>query len=221
MKEKYFSKSNLSSICDEFIKHCSHNSRIDINILDWQNTALLILDMQQYFLNPPSHAFVPSSPFIVPKLIALANLFQMKNLPVFCTRHVNKDGYDGLMSNWWKELIVESHKESMLIPEIQDFDFPVYHKQEYDAFYETALKEDLNKQGIKTLVITGVMTHLCVETTVRSAFIRGFQPILPVDGTATYNENFHKASLTNLSHGFAVITTMDKLIDGLSAELNA
>ena len=67
------------------------------------------------------------------------------------------------------------------------------------------------------LVIGGVMTHLCCETTARSGFVKGYQIFFPVDTTATYNPNFHTATLRNLSHGFSVITTSEKLIEEMKS----
>jgi isochorismate hydrolase len=57
------------------------------------------------------------------------------------------------------------------------------------------------------------MTHLCCETTARSAFMHGFETFFTVDGTATYNEAFHRAALLNLSHGFALPLTVDEVLD--------
>ena len=76
-------------------------------------------------------------------------------------------------------------------------------KSQYDAFYETELEEYLLEKGVGQVVIGGVMTHLCCETTARAAFIRGFDVFFLIDGTATYNEDFHRAALLNLAHGFA------------------
>jgi len=61
-------------------------------------------------------------------------------------------------------------------------------------------------------VVCGVMTHLCCETTAREAFVRGFEVFFPVDGTASYNQKFHEASLQNLAHGFAILTTVEQLL---------
>ncbi|MCK4594746.1 isochorismatase family protein, partial [bacterium] len=72
------------------------------------------------------------------------------------------------------------------------------------AFFETPLEALLNEKQVTQLVICGVMTHLCCETTARSAFVRGFQVILPVDATATYTKELHRATLLTLSHGFAI-----------------
>ena len=68
------------------------------------------------------------------------------------------------------------------------------------------------------VVITGVMTHLCCETTARSAFMRGFLPFFLVDGTATYNRHFHIATLTNLAHGFAHLARVQDILATLEGE---
>jgi isochorismate hydrolase len=56
------------------------------------------------------------------------------------------------------------------------------------------------------------MTHLCCETTARSAFIQGYVVFFVVDGTATYTESFHRGSLLSLSHGFAVPILVDEIL---------
>jgi isochorismate hydrolase len=56
------------------------------------------------------------------------------------------------------------------------------------------------------------MTHLCCETTARSAFMRGFEVFFTIDGTATYNEEHHWAALLNLAHGFATPVLVDEVV---------
>jgi bifunctional isochorismate lyase/aryl carrier protein len=58
------------------------------------------------------------------------------------------------------------------------------------------------------------MTHLCCETTARAAFVAGYEVFFLVDGTASYNEEFHISTLKNLAHGFAVLTTTSQLLKG-------
>ncbi|MEO0183159.1 MAG: isochorismatase family protein, partial [candidate division WOR-3 bacterium] len=71
----------------------------------------------------------------------------------------------------------------------------------------------LETQKIKQLVITGVMTNLCCETTARNAFVRGFEIFFVVDGTATQNELMHWATLVNLSYGFAIPVLTEEIIN--------
>ncbi len=88
-------------------------------------------------------------------------------------------------------------------------------KSQYDAFYKTNLLQLLKKDKVKQLVITGVMTNLCCETTARSAFIRGLEVFFVVDATATQNELMHRATVINLSYGFAVPVLSKDLIKQL------
>ena len=106
---------------------------------------------------------------------------------------------------------MEENPLSQITPEL-DAGYTI-EKTQYDAFYQTALEDLLKEKGITQVVITGVMTHLCCETTARSAFMRGFTVFFPIDGTATYNEDFHRSTLLNLSHGFAIPALIEELAE--------
>jgi isochorismate hydrolase len=176
---------------------------------DISRAALLILDMQRYFLDPDSHAFIPSAPAIVPAIERLASAFKDAGRPVLATQHVNFPEEAGMMGQWWEDLIEPGSVAARLDPRISALVNAVILKGRYDAFHGSILSELLGKLGIGQLVITGVMTHLCVETTARAAFVRDFAVFLPADATATYNREFHRATLLNLSHGIATITTTE------------
>jgi isochorismate hydrolase len=173
--------------------------------------ALLVLDMQVFFLDEKSHAFVPSAKAILPGVKRLVKVFEEKNRPVFFTRHLNTASNAGLMKMWWQDLITNEALNSRIIPELSHPEAAVVCKGQYDAFFETNLENLLRSSGVTQVVITGVMTHLCCETTARSAFTRGFEVFFTIDGTATYTERFHKASLLNLSHGFSVAVLVDEV----------
>lgn len=174
-------------------------------------SALLILDMQRYFLEPSSHAHVPSAEAIVPRLVSLAGAYRARGLPIILTRHANPDGDDGMMPRWWRDVIHPGSPLSGIIPEFSGFG-PIVEKKEYDAFHGTALDAELRERRVRQVIITGVMTHLCCETTARSAFVRGFEVFFTVDGTASYSEDFHQASLLNLAHGFAVPVLVSEIL---------
>jgi biuret amidohydrolase len=63
------------------------------------------------------------------------------------------------------------------------------------AFYATALQEELRRRGITHLLITGVTTEVCVQTTMREANDRGYECLLVEDGTESYFPEFKKATL--------------------------
>jgi isochorismate hydrolase len=169
-----------------------------------ERSALLVLDVQEYFLRPTSHAFIPSAPAILPNLQLLITNYRAANRPIIFTRHLNTDADAAMMSRWWRDVIRADAPDSVLSPALDTSAGVIIEKSQYDAFYRTQLDDVLRERGVEQVVVTGVMTHLCCETTARSAFTRGFEVFFCVDGTATYTEEVHRSSLLNLSHGFAV-----------------
>ena len=91
-------------------------------------------------------------------------------------------------------------------------------KKRYSAFYETDLDSILRSKGIQDLIISGVMTNLCCETTARDAFMRDYRVFFLIDGTATGKDDHHLATLKNLGFGFATLLTCDELIQNLESK---
>lgn len=207
-KERYYTEENIKRQAEEFLR------KIDRKHIEFlpEKSSLIVLDMQKYFLDKNSHAYIPSAKAIIPKIKKLQDIYISKGLKVIQTRHLNTpdDAYN--MGRWWKELITENNSLSAIVNELADEKIDIINKTQYDAFFKTDLEHLLKNEGIKQVVITGVMTHLCCETTARSAFMRGFDVFFTVDGTATYNRTFHLSTLINLSHGFAVPVMVEELL---------
>ncbi len=186
------------------------------NQINYNKTCLLVLDMQKFFLEKESHAFIPTSEALLLRIKPLIEALQMKKQLIIRTKHINNMDNCQMMGEWWKDLILKSDEISELVDIGVDTNGLVLEKSQYDAFYKTSLLQMLKSLGITQLIITGVMTHLCCESTARSAFVNGFRVLFPIDGSAAYNAAFHKASILNLSHGFANITTIDSLINSIN-----
>jgi isochorismate hydrolase len=201
-KEKYFDKKNIAKQAGKWINSIKWKKKPTLAELDFNRAALLVLDMQSYFVEQNSHAFIPSAAAIVPNIVRLQEYFLNNNQLVVQTKHINTADNAGRMKDWWGQLMTRDNPRTEILPELKDKQAMVMEKSQYDAFYQTDLAHVLLEKNIETLFITGVMTHLCVETTARSAFVRGFEVFLVVDGTATYTRRFFKSSLINLSHGF-------------------
>jgi nicotinamidase-related amidase len=205
MKEAYFTPETIKPQAEKMLHTVrSERERRPDQAFRVEQAALLVLDMQNYFLDPRSHAFIPSAPAVLPHIAALTAAFHRSRRPVVFTRHHNIPGRDGMMESWWHDLIQPGTPPSQIIPDLNLAGSCLLDKSHYDAFYETGLEAYLRQRSTAQVVITGVMTHLCCETTARSAFMRGFQVFFTVDATASYRQDYHKASLLNLSHGFAV-----------------
>lgn len=175
-------------------------------------TALLVIDMQRYFVDPESGSYVSGAESVLARIRSLVEAFAGGGLPIVFTRHINTDENAGALGRWWDDLIREGDPLNEITPELDTSAGAVVKKSQYDAFQGTELEELLNSRGVKRLVVTGVVTHLCCETTARSAFVRGFDVTLAVDATVTYGEEHHLATLLNLSHGFATPAFTDSIL---------
>jgi len=122
-KESYFSPEQFA----EAIKHLA----ADINPYERHpqgfkgklsgHSALLVIDMQRYFLETDSHAFLPSAPEILPNVLRIIAAFRAAGQPVFFTRHGHANGDRGAMNRWWGGALEKGSGHWPLIDEINGF----------------------------------------------------------------------------------------------------
>jgi len=187
--------------------------------IDLTSPALLIIDMQRYFLDPEADAFLEDAPAIIPNVISLIDGFRSAKLPIIYTRHAHRKGDPtGEMGRWWNEKLPwEGDWQSELIIQLKPaHEEPVIVKTRYSAFMNTDLETHLRKKDVRGIVLCGVLTHLCVETTARHAFMLNFQPIIVSDACASESKAHHEAALLNLAHGFAYVCEIETIIHSLS-----
>ena len=178
---------------------------------DPKTSLLLVIDVQNYFssmVNP-----------ILPQLLTTIDLCRRSSIPVLFTRHNHKSPSDyGMLGEWWdNDLVLDGTVEAELMPDIRRLagHNEVVEKNTYSAFENTGLQERLVEMGVKEVIVTGVMTNLCCETTAREAFVKGFRVFFSTDATATLDLELHEATLKNLAYGFAYLVDCDRLQDGL------
>ena len=176
------------------------------------HSALLVLDVQNFFLDSSSHAFIPSIKAVLSNIKSVIYEYYRAGHLIVFTRHLNTNNNAHMMAKWWRDIITIDNPLSEISDEIDISTGVIVLKNQYDAFYDTNLMDILTGSNVNQLVICGVMTHLCCETTARSAFMRGLEVFFTIDGTATYNEQFHMASLRNLSHGFATPSLVSEIV---------
>ena len=177
--------------------------------LSFEQLVILGIDLQNQFLLPESRAYLPSSPQFLSRLLNFYEEMKKTGVKIILTRHTHRDN---ILSVWWGNDMVDEHLTS-LHKDVIKYGDSVVEKHTYDAFLHTPLESMLREWNIKAVIITGMMTHLCCETTARSAFNHGFSVIFPVDGTLTQNPAFHECSLRALSHGFALVPSLRRLIE--------
>lgn len=217
--EPYATVENIASKAEVWLERIRPYNLHEMRL----NTAagvLLVIDMQRFFLEPASPSFTCGGVAILPAVKRLIDAFRTARRPVIFTRHVHHpDGLDsGILGWWWEGMCIEGSPESEVHPELTPLQSEkVLLKHRYSAFYNTDLETVLRCLKIEDIVVCGVMTNICCESTARDAYFRDYRVFFPADGNGSIDEETHLASLVNLAFGFAYVTTCGAIEAQLSS----
>jgi len=159
---------------------------------------------------------------ILPELKELIRVFRESKLKVIYTQHSHEDPTidGGVLGEWWGDLIIKGTPYAEILHEIEPIEGEkIIAKNRYNAFYKTDLDEYLQKNKIRDIIISGIMTNLCCETTARDAFVRDYRVFFLSDGTATSSTVFQDATLRNMAFGFADILSCSSVIKLVKKDL--
>lgn len=170
----------------------------------WEHTALLVLDMQRYFLSPASPAHMPAATAILPTVARVTSEFHAHGQPVVLTYVGVREGESDPLGRFWGRTIRDGTVMCQIASELlRNEPDTIVRKRGYSAFSGTALGGTLQHWGVESIVIAGVATNLCCEATARDGFDRGFNVFVLADATAAANEDLHMTSLQALCYACA------------------
>lgn len=102
---------------------------------------------------------------------------------------------------------------SELAPEPQDL---IIEKFGYGAFHGTPLSDLLRQRGVRSLMVTGTVTQICVEESAREAFHHGFATTVVADAVSSFAPDLHAATLKNFAMKFGWVDTADAVLQRLT-----
>ena len=193
--------------------------------IDLSHTALLVVDMQQGYVDPSlgvgpdlkerfpevyRYYYSRLGETAMPAVTRLLSFFRGRNLEVIYTRVGLQlpQGRDVAPWSWRsaqgrsssKNLFQGDSPEYQIMPEIAPLSHElVLDKNSVSPFVSTALDQLLRNMGIQNLVITGLLSNVAVESTARSAGDRGYNPIVVSDACAAYSQEEHEDTLATAS----------------------
>jgi ureidoacrylate peracid hydrolase len=85
-------------------------------------------------------------------------------------------------------------------------------KHRYSAFTATNLDLLLRAHDVRTIIVTGVSTNVCVETTFRAGFELGYAVVVPPESCASWDQDLHEAALANVRHRFGLTPSVDDIL---------
>ncbi|MBS4015554.1 MAG: cysteine hydrolase [Candidatus Latescibacteria bacterium] len=189
-------------------------------VLKPKKSALLVIDMQNDFFNPKSPAYTENVKAIVSNLQILVATARKHKTPIIYTAHCHQDPKldGGMTAQWWsdirnKQSLVAGSKGAQIIDQLKPLQSEkIIFKHRYSAFYNTDLEIYLRGLSVTDLIITGIMTGICVESTARDAFFRDFRIFVVGDGTAAGEKELHINSLKILAYAFAYVTDTKNIL---------
>ncbi|MHC4403695.1 MAG: cysteine hydrolase family protein [Planctomycetota bacterium] len=205
-------------------------------------TALLVVDMQRGFLDPDAALEVPEGRQIIPNVRRLVDLCRRKRVPVVFTEFVyatsvpclrgDPFGIEHLPAEPGKPTGFGSPSDNCLIgpvagagPNSADTvpdlaprpDELVIRGHTYDKFYGTPLDLALRGRDVRYLIITGVVTDVCVNSTLMSAANRDYRVTAVTDGVATLWPEIQEACFQVWKRKFARLRTTAELLEEIEA----
>jgi nicotinamidase-related amidase len=190
-----------------------------------QRTALVNIDLQECFVRD-SPVCAPDGPVVLAQINRLAEACRDAGITVIHTRLTSRPDGSGLgvlgetsppaRAGIFNDGTPSAQLDGALVVREGDI---ILDKPRFGAFFGTDLEQILRARGIDSLIIGGVATNVCCETTAREAMQRDFHVFFLSDGTATADmgempaAELQRASLATLGFLFAQVLTVQEMID--------
>lgn len=193
---------------------------------DGPSTALVVVDMQNYFMTEPYQAACPVAQEIVPNVNRLAEAVRRAGGKVVWLQNLAPRDFEESWSvarEMYTQDKAKSRRESMqrdahgfqLWPglDVRDEDERVV-KRRYSAFIQGSsnIANVLNDNGIETIIVTGVATNVCCESTARDAMMLNYRALMVSDGCAAATNAEHAATMGNFYLYFGDVQSTDEII---------
>lgn len=189
-------------------------------------TALVVVDMQNYYVMEGQGAYSPAARLLVPNINRLAAAMRRAGGTVIWARnYVDTRAYKSWSVHYDRmtdekratraRSLAKGEVGHRIWHELDTRDDDLYvDKARYSAFIDTAcgLEDMLKQRGIDTLVVCGVSTNVCVESTARDAMMLNYRVLLAADACAAGSETLHAATLNSFYQNFGDVQATDDIL---------
>ncbi|WP_449551186.1 isochorismatase family protein [Lelliottia amnigena] len=197
------------------------------NKVNWafepERAALLIHDMQEYFLNFWGEN-CPMMEQVVANIAQLRDYCKKHNIPVYYTAQPKEQSDEdrALLNDMWGPGLTRSPEQQRIVSELTpDEADTVLVKWRYSAFHRSPLEQMLKETGRNQLMITGVYAHIGCMTTATDAFMRDIKPFFIADALADFSREEHLMSLNYVAGRTGRVVMTDELLPSVPASKEA
>jgi nicotinamidase-related amidase len=184
-----------------------------------ENKAVIIIDMLNDFVT--GGIKTERATHIVPNLKKLVEAARKHNVPVIYSNDAHLPNDPEVVQRWGKHAI-KGTKGAQVIPQLRPTtkDY-VLDKRTYSSFFEAGLDSLLRSlykgEGVKTVILGGLHTNICIRHTSADAFFRGYKIIVAKDGVEAFTQEEHEEGLKYLKYAYNTkAMTVDQIIKGFA-----
>jgi len=181
--------------------------------------ALIVIDMQEDFVEPGRGLFIPEALRQVPRILRTIDVCRRLSVPVLYTEYTAAQDVAHDFYRIWPAIKAGACAEGTRGARLHRAFRPtpgervVSTKHSYDAFEGTNLDYALRNQGVKTLIICGTQTNYCCESTARSGYFRGYHIVFGSDINSADNAYAQNATLRTLRRGFGRVLDHKQIVN--------
>jgi ureidoacrylate peracid hydrolase len=186
-------------------------------------TAVIVVDVQNDFCSPDGALGKIGQPTqaamdMIPNLQRLLTAARAAKAPVIFIQTIHEDATDseawiGRLGGGSSAQICRKNTWGAEFTEVAPLPAePVVIKHRYSAFINTRLDSVLRTLKIENLIMTGVSTNVCVESTARQGYMLDYHIVFLSDCTAAYSQEEHDIALYNMRTHFGIVATADDVI---------
>src|ERR1700680_2825661 len=186
--------------------------------LDPRRSAVVVVDMINEFCKQGGKMVLPGYERLVPPQLAVIEAARKAGAPVIWVgdshrRNLRRDREwlkrtpHGVEGTWATEIIEDLGARSDEIHVI---------KHRYSSFFQTDLDVTLKDMLIEQLIVFGVVTNICVRSTVHDAFFNGYEVVVPRDCCAATGAREQESTLYDIAAHFGVVTDAECVVGALT-----
>jgi ureidoacrylate peracid hydrolase len=180
--------------------------------LDPERTAVIVVDMINEFLEDGGLMVLPSGRALYQPIQELVDAAHAAGARVVWLRDEHPDLSDPefrkrivhCLKGTWGTQVVDALKPGS--------DDTIMPKHTYSGFFGTPLHETLQRMGATTLVVTGVVTNICVRSTCHDAFFHGYDVLVPKECVSATSEREQESSLYDIDTHYGTVTSLEHVL---------
>jgi len=200
-----------------FSEKQSSEAKTDSIAFDPSTTAVLVVDMLKDFFSDGGAMVLDGGDLLYEPHRELLSAARDKGMPVFW---LNQDlppddslfqtrAVHCLSGTWGAEIVDEIPVDASDI---------IISKRRYSGFFQTTLDLNLRERGIDTVIVTGVVTNICVRSTVHDAFFLSYKVLVPEDLVMATSDQAQEVTLYDIETHYGDVTNLKQVMTVLGEE---